>query len=150
MNRLYNISLAVLLAFAAVLNAAAQSTGDDDYEVVRDTINYTTRPQLDTSDPMRYVTNNPATPPKGSGGLSHINMSSKADTVSTADSTTTATTQKQPEQPKQPQHVTHVVRSGETLGKIASKYHVSVKQIVKLNGLPSADRISIGQKLKIK
>jgi membrane-bound lytic murein transglycosylase D len=42
----------------------------------------------------------------------------------------------------------HTVRSGETLGRIASKYHVSVKQLQRWNGL-SGTKISAGKRLKI-
>jgi peptidoglycan endopeptidase LytE len=46
---------------------------------------------------------------------------------------------------------TYVVKSGDTLSKIAAKYDktVTVDSIKKLNGLKS-DSISAGQKLKIK
>jgi membrane-bound lytic murein transglycosylase D len=40
------------------------------------------------------------------------------------------------------------VKKGDSLGKIASKYHVSIQQLKKWNGLKS-DRISKGKKLKI-
>lgn len=43
---------------------------------------------------------------------------------------------------------THKVRKGETLGAIAGKYGVTVKQIMKWNNLKK-DRIRIGQNLKI-
>lgn len=43
---------------------------------------------------------------------------------------------------------THTVRSGENLGKIASRYGITVSQLKSANGL-SSDRINIGQKLKI-
>ncbi|MDI6833716.1 MAG: LysM peptidoglycan-binding domain-containing protein, partial [Bacteroidales bacterium] len=42
----------------------------------------------------------------------------------------------------------HVVKSGETLSSIASKYGVSVDNIKNWNNL-SSDKISIGQKLTI-
>lgn len=44
--------------------------------------------------------------------------------------------------------IIHTVKSGETLGGIAAKYHVSVADIKRWNGLKS-DLIQIGQKLKI-
>ena len=44
--------------------------------------------------------------------------------------------------------ITHTVKSGETLGGIAAKYHVGVADIKRWNGLKS-DLIQIGQKLKI-
>lgn len=43
----------------------------------------------------------------------------------------------------------HVVRSGDTLGAIARKYNVSVKQIMSWNGLRNADKLSIGQRIRI-
>lgn len=43
---------------------------------------------------------------------------------------------------------THVVKSGETLSKIAVKYGTSVDALKKLNGMSSAD-IKVGQKLKV-
>lgn len=43
----------------------------------------------------------------------------------------------------------HKVKSGETLGSIANKYRVSVKQIMTWNRLKNANRISIGQRLRI-
>ncbi len=43
----------------------------------------------------------------------------------------------------------HVVKSGDTLSAIAKKYRVTVRQIMNWNGLRSADRLSIGQKLRI-
>ncbi len=46
------------------------------------------------------------------------------------------------------QTITHVVRSGEFLGKIASRYKVSVSAIKRENNLKS-DQVRVGQKLKI-
>lgn len=141
MNIKPSIIAALAFSLLPLFASAQEPQAADKYEVVRDTIKYTTRPHIDTSDPMSHVVNNPSTPPKGSGGLSHI----KAGGTQTADSGAGIQQQK-----PQPNYVTHVVRSGETLGKIAAKYHVSVNQLVKLNGLKSPDRLSVGQKLKIK
>ncbi|HEY8120894.1 MAG TPA: LysM peptidoglycan-binding domain-containing protein [Myxococcota bacterium] len=44
---------------------------------------------------------------------------------------------------------THKVRRGETLSTIARKYRVSVRALQRENGLRSANRISVGQRLKI-
>ncbi len=44
---------------------------------------------------------------------------------------------------------THKVRRGETLGRIASRYGVSVKAMMAKNGLRSANRIHTGQRLAI-
>lgn len=43
---------------------------------------------------------------------------------------------------------THVVKSGETLSKIAAKYGTTVEELRKLNGLSNSD-IKAGQKLKV-
>lgn len=53
-------------------------------------------------------------------------------------------------QPEKPQKKTkiHVVKKGDTLGKIAQRYGVTIAQIKKLNKLKS-DRIQVGQRLKI-
>ena len=44
---------------------------------------------------------------------------------------------------------THIVKRGETLGHIAMKYHVSVKNLMKWNGLTSKSVLRIGQRIKI-
>lgn len=46
------------------------------------------------------------------------------------------------------QVTTYTVKSGDTLGKIAARHHVTVKDLMRWNGLKS-DRLRIGQKLKI-
>lgn len=43
----------------------------------------------------------------------------------------------------------HRVKSGETLGAIARRYHVQTSQIMRWNGLKNANRLSIGQRLRI-
>lgn len=55
---------------------------------------------------------------------------------------------KQP-QPAAPKTVTYKVRKGDTLGAIASKYGVSVSQLIKWNRIKSANRLQIGQTLQI-
>lgn len=48
------------------------------------------------------------------------------------------------------EYVTHTVKKGETLQKILRRYPgVTVKEVVSLNNLPSADKIRYGMKLKI-
>ncbi|MGE0638649.1 MAG: LysM peptidoglycan-binding domain-containing protein [Thermoanaerobaculia bacterium] len=44
---------------------------------------------------------------------------------------------------------THRVRSGETLGQIAARYRTSVKTLQSMNNLRSANRLSIGQILRV-
>lgn len=43
----------------------------------------------------------------------------------------------------------HVVKKGETLGAIARKYHVTVKQIMRWNNIKNADKLRLGQRLRI-
>jgi len=49
----------------------------------------------------------------------------------------------------QKQYVTHKVRKGETLGAIALKYGVTVKQIKRANTNIKGTRINVGQRIKI-
>ena len=43
---------------------------------------------------------------------------------------------------------TYAVKSGDTLGKIATNYHTTVKELQRLNNLPTT-QIKVGQKLKL-
>ncbi|MBP3455779.1 MAG: transglycosylase SLT domain-containing protein [Alistipes sp.] len=43
----------------------------------------------------------------------------------------------------------HIVKKGDTLGAIARKYHVTQKQLMSWNNLKNADRLSIGQRIKV-
>ena len=45
--------------------------------------------------------------------------------------------------------IKYVVKSGDTLSKIASKYHVTVEQLVRLNSIKNPNKIYVGQVLKI-
>jgi LysM repeat protein len=44
---------------------------------------------------------------------------------------------------------THKVVSGDTLGKIATKYKTTVSVLTKLNGIKNANSISVGQVIKL-
>ena len=46
-------------------------------------------------------------------------------------------------------YVFHTVAKGDFLGKIATKYNVSSKDIMKMNNLKDPNKIFLGQKLKI-
>lgn len=48
-----------------------------------------------------------------------------------------------------PSYITYKVKNGDTLSGIAARHHVTVSQLVKWNKLPNADRLSLGQTLKI-
>lgn len=65
--------------------------------------------------------------------------------ASTAGSTKRTKRTKQPRAKK----TTHKVRSGETLSQIASKYQVKTADLMRWNGLRSANRIRSGQTLKV-
>lgn len=42
------------------------------------------------------------------------------------------------------------IKSGDTLGELAKKYHCTVEQLCQWNNIKNADQISVGQKLVIK
>lgn len=44
----------------------------------------------------------------------------------------------------------HTVRSGDTLSKIASRYHTSVKALCRLNGISQTTVLQIGKKLRVR
>ncbi len=48
-----------------------------------------------------------------------------------------------------PNGTVYVVKSGDTLGAIARRYHTSVRNIMSWNNLRSADKLSIGQRLRV-
>jgi membrane-bound lytic murein transglycosylase D len=79
-----------------------------------------------------------------------------ADTTSTtpkvtppADEPKATPTPPKPAAPKE-EYVYYTVKSGDSLSSIASKNHVSVDSIVKLNKGLSPNKIQVGQKIKIK
>lgn len=62
----------------------------------------------------------------------------------------------QPETPTQPEQppaeggqVIHVVQSGETLGRIATRYDVTVDDIARANGITNINALAVGQELII-
>jgi LysM repeat protein len=44
---------------------------------------------------------------------------------------------------------THTVKSGDTLGRIAKTYGISVQELADLNGIKDINKISVGQSLKV-
>ena len=72
--------------------------------------------------------------------------------TSTEDSGDTSGSNKESPKIKPPalgQHIIHVVKSGDYLGNIASKYKVTPKEIIELNNISDPDKIRLGQKIKI-
>jgi membrane-bound lytic murein transglycosylase D len=51
--------------------------------------------------------------------------------------------------PPAPQYAIHRVRSGDTLSRIAARYHSSVSAIMRANNLRSAKRLRVGQRLRV-
>ena len=43
----------------------------------------------------------------------------------------------------------HKVKSGETLGGIANRYRVTIKQLMRWNGIKNANTLRVGQRLRI-
>ncbi len=48
-----------------------------------------------------------------------------------------------------PHNLIHKVRSGETLSGIAQRYHTTTRQLMLWNNLKSANKISVGQRIKV-
>ncbi len=71
-----------------------------------------------------------------------------SSTASTNAAANTSTTNRSSSSSAKTQNIIHIVKSGETLSGIASKYGVSVDNIKNWNNL-SSDKLSIGQKLTI-
>lgn len=55
-----------------------------------------------------------------------------------------------PMEPEKPVEQWYTIKSGDTLSKIALKYHTSVSSICRLNGIKETTVLQIGRKLKIK
>ncbi len=76
----------------------------------------------------------------GTAGLTRV----ESDTTEKAASETVPVLKAEPAE-----EVYHTVRSGDTLGAIAQRYGVTVRQVQQLNGL-SGSRIRAGQRLRVK
>ncbi|MEM8857958.1 MAG: LysM peptidoglycan-binding domain-containing protein [Chloroflexota bacterium] len=70
-------------------------------------------------------------------------------TTTTAPSNPTPTPAPTQEQPPTTSETTHVVAPGDTIGRIAARYGVTINSIVSANGLFNANLIYVGQVLKI-
>src|SRR4051795_13273638 len=46
-------------------------------------------------------------------------------------------------------YILHTIAKGETLSVLAKKYHISVGDIMRLNGMNSKSHLTIGEKIKI-
>ena len=51
---------------------------------------------------------------------------------------------------KQTAHVYYVVKRGDTLSAIASKYGTTYQQLAKINGIANPNKIYPGQKIRVK
>ena len=87
--------------------------------------------------------NNIPSPDKIAAGQKLKIRNSKAATESAKPAPTT-----QPA-PATTSTIYHTVQKGESLGKIAEKYHTTVQKIMQWNNISNPDRIAEGQKLKI-
>lgn len=79
---------------------------------------------------------NPATAPSGNNQQSN----------STSQQTVAVT----PESTETEEQVFHVIKSGDTLGKLAAKYHTSVRAICSMNNITERTILRIGKKLRVK
>lgn len=53
------------------------------------------------------------------------------------------------DKPEGSDYIIYVVKAGDTLGKIATKYRTTVKTLGEINGIKNLDLIHVGEKLKI-
>ena len=89
--------------------------------------------------------------PEMTNPQTHIEPSRSLDPDTQSPEITGQTVQAQPKPQEQASEaVYHTVVAGETLYKIASKYHTTLDKILKLNDLKDADKIAEGQKLRVK
>lgn len=72
---------------------------------------------------------------------------SKSDSISVKISSQEKEDIKQTQTHSKPKY--HIVQKGETLGKIATKYNVSISALAKYNGITNVNSIQVGQKIKI-
>lgn len=89
--------------------------------------------------------NNITSPDKITAGqkLKIRNSNATQEPVKPAATTQTATT------PTSGSTIYHTVQKGESLGRIAEKYHTTVQKIMQWNNITNPDKIAEGQKLKI-
>ncbi len=83
------------------------------------------------------------------GGAGGVDLSDLPPPMPTDSATKMADPQPEPEAAPEPEKVYHTVRSGDTLGAIARRYGVSVRQVQQLNGLRGTN-IRLGARLRVK
>lgn len=66
-----------------------------------------------------------------------------------ADTTGASGSKEEPAPEPEPEALYHTVRSGDTLGAIAQRYGVAIRQVQQLNGLRGS-QIRVGQRLRVK
>lgn len=72
-----------------------------------------------------------------------------SDSTATKPTTTPQTPSTTPNKPATPKPTTYVVKAGDSLYKIATKYGVTVKQLADYNHITNVNNIRVGQTLKI-
>lgn len=75
---------------------------------------------------------------------------SEVPTTTPTDSVTTVAPPAPVETPKPAGDIIYIVKKGDTLYGIASKYHKTAKEVADYNGIKNVNAISVGQKIKIK
>ena len=77
------------------------------------------------------------------------NEAARADSIRRAEQARRAAEVAAQRTKAEPQMIIYRVRSGDVLGRIAMRYHVTISQLMRWNNLTSPDRIREGQTLKI-
>lgn len=130
---------AVIVSVAVVIGLLIEGCVSEKSQADAEQNQATTQNTIQTPEPAATA---PAQPVQGP--ISQISLPVQPCPV--------ATVPKQTATPADPPHITgaavYLVKSGDTLGRIAKTHHTTVKAIKEANKL-ATDRISVGQKLQI-
>lgn len=87
---------------------------------------------------------------KGITGYVDLNVAYTDFSAPAKTKATTAAKQQPPKQPAAAAETIYIVKPGDTLSEIAARYNTTVQVLQQLNGIKDANKIYVGQKIKIK
>lgn len=111
----------------------------------------TTTEEVEESSPTEEDSQTPGESMTETGVLEEVSESTEGETQTVSEETrgSEETVTEAEVTPETPSSISHIVKTGETLTTIAEQYNVSIDAIVQMNALPNANRIKIGDTLKI-